>query len=169
MKKWADKKRRHLEFEEAGMVMVKFYPHRFKHLKNVHKGLLRRYEGPFPIVKRIGKVLYKVEVSSHLEIHPVFHVSQLKAFHEDKEDEQRRESQRTPTLITKTHDHEVEEIMARRVIPRRRVHPSFVEYLVMWRNLPESEATWEKELTLWKNKDLIETFLQEDATRASRA
>ncbi|CAL1353301.1 unnamed protein product [Linum trigynum] len=79
MKKWADKKRRHLEFEEGDMVMVKFYPHRFKHLKNVHKGLLRRYEGPFPIVKRIGKVAYKVEVPSHLEIHLVFHVSQLKA------------------------------------------------------------------------------------------
>ncbi|CAL1372707.1 unnamed protein product [Linum trigynum] len=169
MKKWADKKRRHLEFEEGDMVMVKFYPHRFKHLKSVHKGLLRRYEGPFPIVKRIGNVVYKVELPTHLEIHPVFHVSQLKPYHEDKEDEQRREPQRAPTLVTKTHDHEVEEIMARRVIPRRGVHPSFVEYLVKWRNLPESEATWEKELTLWKNKDLIEAFHQEDATRASRA
>ncbi|CAL1382194.1 unnamed protein product [Linum trigynum] len=129
MKKWADNKRRHLDFEEGDMVIVKFFPHRFKNLKNVHKGLLRRYEGPFPIVKRIGKVAYKVEVASHLEIHPVFHVSQLKAFHEDKEDEQRKE----------------------------------------WRNLPESEATWEKELTLWKNKDLIEAFHHEDATRASRA
>ncbi|CAL1380625.1 unnamed protein product [Linum trigynum] len=56
MKKWADKKRRHLEFEEGYLVMVKFFPHRFKHLKNVHKGLQRRYEGPYPILKRIGTV-----------------------------------------------------------------------------------------------------------------
>ncbi|CAL1360521.1 unnamed protein product [Linum trigynum] len=169
MKKWADKKRRHLEFEEGDMVMVKFYPHRFKHLRNVNKGLIHRYEGTFNIVKRIDKVAYKVEMSSHLEIHPVFHVSQLKVFNDDKEDERRKESHRAPTLVTKTHDHEVEEIMAHRVIPRRGVHPSYAEYLVKWRNLPESEASWENELSLWKNKDLIETFRQEDSTRASRA
>ncbi|CAL1407115.1 unnamed protein product [Linum trigynum] len=69
---------RHLEFEEEDMVMVKFYPLRFKHLKNVHKGLLRRYEGSFSIVKRIRKVAYKVDMSSHLEIHLVFHRSQLR-------------------------------------------------------------------------------------------
>ncbi|CAL1378043.1 unnamed protein product [Linum trigynum] len=138
MRKWADKKRRHLEFEEGDMVMVKFYPHQFKHLKNVHMGLLRRYEGSFAVVMRIGKVAYKVEVSLQLEIHHVFHVRQLKAFHYDKEDEQQRESHRAPTLVTKTHDHQVEEIMARRVSPRRGVHPSFVECLVKWRNLPES-------------------------------
>ncbi|CAL1403017.1 unnamed protein product [Linum trigynum] len=127
----------------------------------MHKGLVRRYEGSFPIAKRISKVAYKVEVSSHLEIHPAFHVSQLKLFHEDKEDEQWRESHRVPTLVTKKYDHEVDEVMACRVIPRRGIHPSFMEYLVKWRNLPESEATWEKELTLWKNKDLIKAFHQD--------
>ncbi|CAL1360405.1 unnamed protein product [Linum trigynum] len=120
-------------------------PHRFKHLKNVHKGLFRCYEGPFPVVKRIGKVAYKMEVLSLLEIHPVFHVSQLKTSNEYKEDEQQTKSHCAPTLITKTHDNEVEEIMARCVIPRRGVHPSYVEYLVRWRNLPKSETSWEND------------------------
>ncbi|CAL1381519.1 unnamed protein product [Linum trigynum] len=91
---------------------MKLYPYSFKHLKNMHKVLLHRYEGPFPIRKRIGKVAYKVEVSPHLEIHMVFHVSQLKAVNKDKEDERRAESHRAPTLVTKTHDHEVKEIIA---------------------------------------------------------
>jgi hypothetical protein len=37
-----------------------------------------RYVGPFPIVKRIGKVAYKLELPPELAgVHPVFHVSQL--------------------------------------------------------------------------------------------
>ncbi|CAL1370834.1 unnamed protein product [Linum trigynum] len=107
------------------MVMVNFYPRHFKHLKNVHKILLRRYEEPFPILKKIGKVAYKVEVPTHLEIHPVIHVIQLKAFNEDNEDEKRKESHRAPVLVTKTYEHEVEEIMV-----HDGIHPSHVEYWV---------------------------------------
>ncbi|KAH7576373.1 hypothetical protein JRO89_XS01G0046900 [Xanthoceras sorbifolium] len=39
----------------------------------VHKGLVRKYEGPFPILKKVGKVSYKVELPPRLKIHPVFY------------------------------------------------------------------------------------------------
>ncbi|CAN1862455.1 hypothetical protein LINPERHAP1_LOCUS43946, partial [Linum perenne] len=125
IKKWVVKKIRHLEFEEGDLVMVKLYPYRFKHLKNVHKGLLRRYEGHFLVVKKIGRVAYKIEVPSHLEIHPVFHVSQLKPYHNDMEDPRRKNSRRAPTLVTTAHERKVHTILAHRVIPRRGVHPSY--------------------------------------------
>ncbi|CAL1399445.1 unnamed protein product [Linum trigynum] len=85
-------------------------------------------KGSFHILGRVGKVAYKVE--SHLEIQQVFHVSQLKTFNEDKEDEQRRQTHQAPTPVTKTHEHSVEEIMAHRVIHHGGVHLSHVEYLV---------------------------------------
>lgn len=50
MKKWADDKRRHVEFQVGDQVMVKLAPNQFKSLRKVHKGLVRRYEGPFPVV-----------------------------------------------------------------------------------------------------------------------
>ncbi|CAN1862457.1 hypothetical protein LINPERHAP1_LOCUS43946 [Linum perenne] len=143
--------------------MVKLYPYRFKHLKNVHKGLLRRYEGPFPVVKKIGRVAYKIEVPSHLEIHLVFHVSQLKPYHNDMEHPRRKESRRAPTLVTTAHEREVDTIFAHRVIPRRGVHPSYKQYLVTWKGLPDCEASWEDQLTLCQYKDLIQAF-HEDAT-----
>jgi hypothetical protein len=38
-----------------------------------------RYVGPYPIVKRIRKVAYKLELPPELTgVHPVFHVSQLR-------------------------------------------------------------------------------------------
>ncbi|KAL6176783.1 hypothetical protein ACLB2K_053416 [Fragaria x ananassa] len=86
MKKWADKKRRHVEFKEGDFVLVKLLPQQFKSFRNVHKGLVRKYEGPFEVIKCIGKVSYKLHLPPKLKIHPVFHMSMLKPLHEDAED-----------------------------------------------------------------------------------
>ena len=37
-----------------------------------------RYCGPFKILKKIGDVVYKLELSESAQVHPVFHVSKLK-------------------------------------------------------------------------------------------
>jgi len=52
MKKWADKKRRPREFQVGHLVFVKMYAH--MRWDGQHRGLLRRYEGPFPSVRRWG-------------------------------------------------------------------------------------------------------------------
>jgi hypothetical protein len=40
--------------------------------------LAPRYIGPYPIIKRIGVVTYKIKLSEQLsDVHNVFHVSQL--------------------------------------------------------------------------------------------
>ncbi|KAF7807858.1 Transposon Ty3-I Gag-Pol polyprotein [Senna tora] len=166
MKKWADTKRRHLEFEEGDLVMVKLLPHQTRRFAKLHKGLVRRYEGPFPVEKRISKLAYRLVLPSHLEMHPVFHVSLLKPYHKDMEDSSQDETRRAQTAITEVPERDVEEILAHRIVPRRGSHSSYVEYLVKWKGAPDSEASWEHELTLWNFKDLIEAYKQE-ATRTS--
>ena len=89
MKKYADKHRRDLEFQVGDMVMVKLLPQQYKVFRHVHKGLVRRYEGPFPITKKIGRVSYRVELPSKMKIHPVFHVSMLKPYQRDTDDPSR--------------------------------------------------------------------------------
>nr|GEU54042.1 hypothetical protein [Tanacetum cinerariifolium] len=91
MKKWADERSRHVEFEVGDQVMVKLLPQQFKSLRKVHKGLIQRYEGPFLVIGHVGKV---------------------------------------------------EEILSDRTIQRRGVL-SYKEYLIKWRDLPDSEASWE--------------------------
>ncbi|KAF3455961.1 hypothetical protein FNV43_RR00604 [Rhamnella rubrinervis] len=54
----------------------------------------------------------------------------------------RRKSERAPMGITSTYDKEVENVMAERVVRGRDNHPSH-EYLVKWKGLSESEASWE--------------------------
>lgn len=113
MKKWADMKRRAVEFHEGDLVMVRTLPQHLKAFRKVHKGLLRRYEGPFPIERRVGKVSYRLKLPPKLKIHPVFHVSFLKAYHADEEDPDRGVSKRAPPGIMDSFDKEVECVLAR--------------------------------------------------------
>ena len=71
---------------------------------------MRRYEEPFPILGKVGKVSYKVELPPRLKIHPVFHVSYLKPYHENKADPSQGFSKRAPTAIVTSYDKEVEYI-----------------------------------------------------------
>ena len=134
----------------------------------MHKGLVKKYEGPFPILGWIGKVSYKVELPPRLKIHLVFHVSNLKLYPEDKEDPGRGISTRAPTAVVTSYDKEVDCIMADRVL-RKNNFQRYKEYLVKWKGIPESEASWEPANTLWQFQKQIEQFQAERTTRTSTA
>ncbi|CAL2272474.1 unnamed protein product [Prunus armeniaca] len=99
MKKWADQHKRDVVFQPGDM----------------------RYEGPFPIIRSVGRAAYRVELSLRLKIHPVFHVSNLKPYHANLEEPSRGESQRAPPLMVTSFDKEVECIMAKREVRRKGV------------------------------------------------
>ncbi|KAG8372062.1 hypothetical protein BUALT_Bualt12G0027500 [Buddleja alternifolia] len=144
MKKWADPKRRHLEFNTGDKVLIKLIPQQFKAFRGMHKGLVRKYEGPYPVVAKVGKVSYRLDLPSTLKIHPVFHVSMLRPYQEDEEDPSRGESHRAPPVVTKSFDKEIEEVLSHKVVRRRGVKPT-THYFIKWKGLPESEATWESQ------------------------
>ncbi|KAG8386598.1 hypothetical protein BUALT_Bualt03G0164900 [Buddleja alternifolia] len=149
MKKWADPKRRHLEFNTGDKVLIKLIPQQFKAFRGMHKGLVRKYEGPYPVVAKVGKVSYRLDLPSTLKIHPVFHVSMLRPYQEDEEDPSRGESHRAPPVVTKSFDKEIEEVLSHKVVRRRGVKPT-THYFIKWKGLPESEATWESQDDLWQ-------------------
>lgn len=163
MKKWADVKRRPQEFGLGDKVMVKLLPQQFKVMRSMHKGLIRRYEGPFEVIGKVGKVSYRLDLPNSLKIHPVFHVSMLKPYHEDQEDPRRGESHRAPPIMTKSFEKEIDQVLSQRVVRRRGVPPS-TQYLIRWKGLPESDATWETLEDLWQFKDFIQQY---EATRTT--
>ncbi|KAD4385727.1 hypothetical protein E3N88_25896 [Mikania micrantha] len=78
-KSYADKRRKPLEFQVGDMVLLKASPWKGV-IRFGKKGKLApRYVGPFKVLERIGKVAYKLDLPSELSnIHPTFHVSNLK-------------------------------------------------------------------------------------------
>jgi hypothetical protein len=78
-KSYADKRRRDLSFKTGDFVYLKVSPMRGTRRFKVKGKLAPRYVRPFKIVDRKGEVAYQLELPPQLlDVHDVFHVSQLK-------------------------------------------------------------------------------------------
>ena len=86
--------------------------------------LMTKHIGPFPIINRVGKVAYKLDLSSASilkDIHPVFHVSLLREFMQSTKF--KRSGGKTDIIAGETH-HEV------KGISDRRMHYGYPQYFV---------------------------------------
>lgn len=79
IKHQANKHRSEREFVVGDMVYLKLQPYRHTSL-SIHDFLKlhSKYYGPFRVLEKIGKAAYKLLLPEHCQLHPVFHVSQLK-------------------------------------------------------------------------------------------
>ncbi|XP_070026347.1 uncharacterized protein [Nicotiana sylvestris] len=142
------------------MVMVKFNPRQFKALRGMHQNLICKYEGPFKIFAKAGKISYKLDMPSYLKIYLVFYAGMLNPYNEDKDDPSKGQSSRAPMTITASHDQEIEAILDYQAKRKQgqKVTPMF---LVHWKGQSPEEATWERYEDLWQFKDKIREFMQQ--------
>ncbi|XP_069151851.1 uncharacterized protein [Solanum lycopersicum] len=141
MKKFADRKRCPTDYKEGDMVLVKFNPRQFNERRGIHQKLVSKYEGPYKIVANLGKISYKLELPPSFKIHPVFHASVLKLYHEDKEDPSWNQSQRAPITVITLHDMEIEAIIDYQA-KRKRGQQASAMFIVHWKGQTLEEATW---------------------------
>jgi hypothetical protein len=78
-KSYADKKRREISFNPGDFVYLKVSPIRGTRRFQVHGKLAPRYIGPYQVLKKVGKVAYRLQLPEGMsDIHLVFHVLQLR-------------------------------------------------------------------------------------------
>jgi hypothetical protein len=81
MKMVADTKRTNRTYQVGELVLLKLHPYAQSSVINRPcPKLAMKYFGPYTIMDKIGVTAYKLELLDHCQIHPVFHVSQLKSF-----------------------------------------------------------------------------------------
>ncbi|KAF7154542.1 hypothetical protein RHSIM_Rhsim01G0254600 [Rhododendron simsii] len=79
MKQQADKHRTERVFEVGGWVYLRLQPYKQTSLQvRSNVKLAPRFYGPFQVLKKIGHVVYHLNLPPHSKLHPVFHVSLLK-------------------------------------------------------------------------------------------
>jgi hypothetical protein len=80
-KHFADKKRVPKEFQVGEQVLLKLQPYAQHSVVNRPcPKLAFKYFGPYTVTEKIGPPAYRLALPPEAQIHPVFHVSQLKPF-----------------------------------------------------------------------------------------
>lgn len=93
--------------------------------------------GPFKILDTRGDVSYLLDLPPSLSrLHPVFHVSLLEPYHDPSIIENRVQSEPLRPIMLQMDSHDIASILNSRKIGRR------YEYLVRWKDQPDSENSW---------------------------
>ncbi|KAA3471968.1 DNA/RNA polymerases superfamily protein [Gossypium australe] len=144
-KSYANLKRKDIEFVVGDQVFLKVSPWK-KIFRFGRKGKLSpRFIGPYCVLKRVGSVVYQLELPPELsQIHSVFHVSMLRRYRSDPSHIVAVEEIKIrPNL---SFEEEPVQILDRDVKVLRRKSVPLVK--VLWRNYRSEEATWEPEDTI---------------------
>ena len=118
------------------MVFLKLQPYVQASLApRAHQKLSFRYFGPYKVLEKIGDVAYKLDLPESSSVHPVFHVSLLKA------------APSTKYTISVDPPELAEGLQVPEAVLQRRLHPrrtgAVVQFLIKWSGLDAELATWE--------------------------
>lgn len=131
--------RRELEFQPSEMVYLKLQP--FQQMSLRVQGNMKLspcFHGPYQIVKRLGKVAYQLELPTHSQLLPVFHISQLK--------KKLGHSDRVAPELPNVGDDGTMVLEPKRIIDFRCIKNDkkvLHKALVQWVGVNEEDATWE--------------------------
>jgi hypothetical protein len=103
--------------------------------------LFPKFIGPYRIEKRVGQVAYKLTLPEGMRIHPVFHVSLLKLYREE-----RGMQPPEPLVINDEALFLMEKILDHKIVQIGR--KSYREYLIKWQGQAPDHNSWVPESTL---------------------
>ena len=106
-----------------------------------------------PSCQVISPVAYGLDFPPTWRIHPIFHVSNLKRFHQSEELE-RGERPPYPIVVDGEEEYEVEAILKHKGKGARHL------YLVMWKVYPITKASWEPESHLQSAPLILEDYFR---------
>ena len=118
---------------------MKLQPYRQKSLRPIALGKLSpKFYGPFQVLHKVGEVAYKLDLPASSSIHPVFHVSCLKA----KLGQQVTPISKLPSVSTDGNlTLEPEAILKRRTVQLR--SRTITQVLIQWQGCTSDDASWE--------------------------
>ena len=152
--KYANKGRRHEEFNKGDQVMLstKYFISPIDKQRPTKK-FTSKYVGPYKVLEKLSTTAYKLELPASMKMHPVFHVSLIKPY-KGNPAEFNRQTPPPPEVIIGSNDeeYEVEAILNKRIIRKK------PQYLIKWTGYPLYDSTWEPLENLTNAKEMVKDF-----------
>lgn len=79
----------------------------------------------------MGKLTYRPNLPEQIKVHPVFHVSFIKPYHEDLSDASRSVSRRAPPMIRAQFERQIHKILALKIEGESKKNRR-TSYLLQW-------------------------------------
>jgi hypothetical protein len=138
-KHYADQNRTERQFQVGEQVLLKLQPYAQQSVVNrPYPKLSYKYFGPYTVLQRIREVAYRLQLPAFAQVHPVFHVSQLKPF-TPCYTPVFQELPVIPDLQTSTPV--PIKILQRRLV--RKGNIAAPQVLIRWAHMPDNCTTWE--------------------------
>jgi len=156
-KRFADNNRKEEELNVGDRVLIstKNLTLAFQTGRDAAK-LDHRWAGPFKVLEKNSAVSYKVELPPEVRVHPVFHISVLKPYHEAANERfpNRNHARPPPVIIDEEEEYEIEGILAHETKYGK------TRYLVKWKGYPLSDASMLPESSFKNAQDILQAYLR---------
>ena len=155
MKHAAGQRHRVVDYQEGDQVLLNT---RYLRFKNRPRKLQRRFVGPFPILQKISRAAYQLQLPERWSMHPVFHTLLLRPW---------RQSQwscpidiHEPTVDNPEEPfYEGDKIVKWKKIKRGR--RTIREFLVIWTGYPLEKVQWIPESN-WRDPKKLNEYIKQD-------
>jgi hypothetical protein len=155
--KYYNQGRKNDSFSEGDLVLVSTNHVNPPFLKSKGSKKLRpKYVGPWPIIKKVGKTTYELDLPAHIKIHPVINSQYLKRFVQSPQEFKGRTSilpPPVPIVENEVTEYEVETIKDHRTDTKGNT-----SYLVAWKGYEDHDNTWEPAANLENSQELINEY-----------
>jgi hypothetical protein len=143
-KRAADTHRRRVTFNQGDKVLLSTANLDLR-LPGQSRKLLAKWIGPFVVAQVVSPVAFKLDLPpQYKQVHPVFHVSLLRPYHDGAHEFPSRDTvtRPLPELNARGEDeYEVEKILDKQMRLKGRLQVPY--YLVKWKGYPDSDNSWE--------------------------
>ena len=144
-KKYADAHRREEQFVVGDRVLLASAHLKLTGETKRARKFSEQYLGPYTVTRVVNANAYELELPATLKIHPVVNITSLKRFKDGGASFPFRPIpyDRPPPVATEdsgSPEYSVERILDHRRFGRSKV----IQYLILWKGYPVSEATWER-------------------------
>ncbi|GAX81110.1 hypothetical protein CEUSTIGMA_g8544.t1 [Chlamydomonas eustigma] len=168
----ANKHRREHTFQVDDKVWLAASHVRLPHALTAKRKLQPRYYGPFRVTKVVSDVAYKLELPPHFKIHPVIHISHLKANQDGSQDFPSRPEYKSPPPAIIVGEGETAEeyfsvgaIRNHKYVGKGRNRQR--KFWIQWEGYGEQDNTWksERDLRIDMEDHLVDSLISDYVQR----